>query len=64
MPALGRQSAMPLGHDLAAMAAAIGADTRLVFIANPNNPTGTWASTAEVKALLERAPSHEPGGAR
>ena len=39
-----------------AMAAAIDADTRLVFIANPNNPTGTWARTAAVKRLLERAP--------
>ncbi len=56
VPALARDSAMPLGHDLAAMAAAIREDTRLVFVANPNNPTGTWAQTAEVKALLERAP--------
>jgi histidinol-phosphate aminotransferase len=30
------------GHDLDAMAAAVGADTRIVFIANPNNPTGTF----------------------
>src|ERR1700722_12478633 len=57
VPALGRASAMPLGHDLAAMAAAISEDTRLVFVANPNNPTGTWAPTADVKALLERAPA-------
>jgi histidinol-phosphate aminotransferase len=57
VPALARASAMPLGHDLAAMTAAIGEDTRLVFIANPNNPTGTWAPTADLKALLERAPS-------
>jgi histidinol-phosphate aminotransferase len=57
VPALDRASAMPLGHDLAAMAAAIGEDTRLVFVANPNNPTGTWAPTADVKALLESAPS-------
>ena len=49
-----RDSAMPLGHDLAAMAAAIDADTRLVFIANPNNPTGTWAAPAAVKRLLEQ----------
>uniref|UniRef100_UPI001A9CD0D8 aminotransferase class I/II-fold pyridoxal phosphate-dependent enzyme n=1 Tax=Pseudomonas sp. 32_A TaxID=2813559 RepID=UPI001A9CD0D8 len=30
------------GHDLPAMLAAIDANTRVVFIANPNNPTGTW----------------------
>ena len=33
---------MPLGHDLAAMARAITPRTRIVFVANPNNPTGTW----------------------
>jgi histidinol-phosphate aminotransferase len=56
VPALARDSAMPLGHDLPAMSAAIEGDTRLVFVANPNNPTGTWAPPAAVKALLERAP--------
>jgi histidinol-phosphate aminotransferase len=55
VPALGRDSDMPYGHDLAAMAAAIAAHTRLVFIANPNNPTGTWAPPAALKRLLERA---------
>jgi histidinol-phosphate aminotransferase len=55
VPALGRDSAMPLGHDLAAMTAAIAPHTRLVFIANPNNPTGTWAAPATLKQLLERA---------
>jgi histidinol-phosphate aminotransferase len=57
VPALGPSSDMPLGHDLTAMAAAISPDTRLVFIANPNNPTGTWAPPAAVKRLLERAPA-------
>ncbi len=33
---------MPLGHDPQAMLQAIDDDTRIVFIANPNNPTGTW----------------------
>jgi histidinol-phosphate aminotransferase len=56
VPALDRGSGMPLGHDLAAMADAVGADTRLVFVANPNNPTGTWAPPATVKRLLERVP--------
>ena len=54
VPALGNASDMPLGHDLAAMAAAIRPNTRLVFIANPNNPTGTWAAPSAIKALLER----------
>jgi histidinol-phosphate aminotransferase len=57
VPALAAESPMPLGHDLDAMAAAIAAHTRLVFIANPNNPTGTWAAPAALKALLERAPA-------
>lgn len=35
-------AAMPLGHDLDAIAAAITPATRLVYLANPNNPTGTW----------------------
>jgi histidinol-phosphate aminotransferase len=56
VPALQEEREMPLGHDLAAMTAAITPDTRLVFIANPNNPTGTWAAPAAVKRLLERAP--------
>ena len=57
VPALDRASRMPLGHDLAAMADAINAETRLVFVANPNNPTGTWGSPASVKGLIERAPA-------
>jgi histidinol-phosphate aminotransferase len=57
VPALPAGAAMPYGHDLVAMAAAIRPDTRLVFIANPNNPTGTWGSAAELKRLLEAAPA-------
>jgi histidinol-phosphate aminotransferase len=43
-------------HDLAAMAEAIDARTRLVFVANPNNPTGTWNRRAEVAALVASLP--------
>jgi len=57
-PALGAGLAMPYGHDLAAMAAAIDADTRLVFIANPNNPTGTWVEAAALRAFIAAAPPH------
>ena len=44
------------GHDLEAMQAAIREDTRLVFIANPNNPTGTWLGHNSLKNFLEMAP--------
>lgn len=46
------------GHDLSAMAEAITADTRLVFVANPNNPTGTFAPAAEIEAFLAKVPPH------
>ncbi|HFD79138.1 MAG TPA: histidinol-phosphate transaminase [Gammaproteobacteria bacterium] len=42
------------GHDLEAMLAAVADDTRVVFIANPNNPTGTWVGRAELRDFLER----------
>lgn len=46
------------GHDLAAMGDLIGERTRVVFIANPNNPTGTWLPRAELRAFLQGLPSH------
>jgi histidinol-phosphate aminotransferase len=51
-------SAMPLGHDLAAMARAITPRTRIVFIANPNNPTGTWVPAEALKAFVAAVPAH------
>lgn len=48
----------PLGHDLPALAAAIRADTRLVYLANPNNPTGTWFDDAALDAFMARVPEH------
>ncbi len=48
--------AVEYGHDLPAMARAIAADTRLVYIANPNNPTGTFLPTAEIEAFLAAVP--------
>jgi histidinol-phosphate aminotransferase len=48
--------AMPYGHDPAAMLALINDRTRLVFVANPNNPTGTWLTTAELEAFLAAVP--------
>ena len=44
------------GHDLAAMRAAICDDTRVVWIANPNNPTGTFLPWDEIAAFLETVP--------
>lgn len=44
------------GHDLEAMADAVNEQTRLMFIANPNNPTGTWVALDEIKTLLSRVP--------
>jgi histidinol-phosphate aminotransferase len=43
-------------HDLDAMARAVDDRTRLLFIANPNNPTGTWNTREELEALLRRLP--------
>jgi histidinol-phosphate aminotransferase len=42
------------GHDLDAMLAAIEPDTRMVFVANPNNPTGTFLPAQRIAAFLER----------
>ena len=46
------------GHDLQAMAEAIDSDTRLVFIANPNNPTGTWLTEQDVRHFLAQVPDN------
>lgn len=45
------------GHDLRAMREAIGEDTRLVFIANPNNPTGTLLDAAALHAFIASLPA-------
>lgn len=44
-------------HDLVAMRAAVDERTRLVYVANPNNPTGTWNRKAELVALLADLPA-------
>ncbi len=45
-------------HDLDAMAAAIDENTREVFIANPNNPTGTLVDEATIDRFMEKVPEH------
>lgn len=47
---------MPLGHDPDAILAAIHAQTRLLFLANPNNPTGTWLDETQLDTLLRAVP--------
>lgn len=50
--------AKDFGHDLDAMAAAINDKTRVVFITNPNNPTGTWLTQSEIKGFMDKVPEH------
>ncbi|MEM5316131.1 histidinol-phosphate transaminase [Paraburkholderia sp. JHI869] len=49
--------AVRYGHDLDAMLAAIDDDTRLVFVANPNNPTGTFIEGAELETFIAKVPA-------
>ena len=46
------------GYDLDAISDAIDSDTRLVFIANPNNPTGTMIGAKELDRFLDRLPEN------
>ena len=46
------------GHDLEAMRVAVTPRTRLVFIANPNNPTGTWVNRTGLETFLRSLPGH------
>ena len=57
VPALpGSHSIAPCGHDLEAIATAVRGDTRLVYLANPNNPTGTWFEDAALDRFVARMP--------
>ncbi|HWH46164.1 MAG TPA: histidinol-phosphate transaminase [Burkholderiales bacterium] len=49
--------ARDFGHDLEAMARAVRRDTRVVFVANPNNPTGTWLAPNALHAFLRGLPA-------
>lgn len=48
---------MPYGHNLPNIAAKIDDKTRVVFIANPNNPTGTWLDRETLRGFLQRVPA-------
>lgn len=50
--------AKEFGHDLSGMVRAITPKTKIVFVANPNNPTGTLASREEVVKLINGVPPH------
>jgi len=47
-----------LGHDLAAMLAAITENTKLIFVANPNNPTGSFIPGQKIEQFLSQVPGH------
>ena len=46
------------GHDLDAMLAAITTSTRIIFVANPNNPTGTIVSAEALQNFIQAVPPH------
>lgn len=50
--------AVAFGHDLAGFLKAITPKTKLMFVANPNNPTGTLISKPDLKAFLQQVPKH------
>jgi histidinol-phosphate aminotransferase len=52
------EPAVDFGHDLDAMLQAITQRTRVLFVANPNNPTGTLASRTALDRLLAGLPDH------
>jgi histidinol-phosphate aminotransferase len=59
VPPLAADADQPYGHDLDGFARLLAAnpDVALVFIANPNNPTGTWLAPAQIEAFLARVPA-------
>jgi len=51
-------SALNWGNDLHAIKEAVTDRSKLIFIANPNNPTGTWLTEKELKPFLDEVPEH------
>jgi histidinol-phosphate aminotransferase len=56
-PAFAESHPMALGHDLDALAALVNERTRIVFVANPNNPTGTWVEADALRSFIAAMPS-------
>lgn len=50
--------ARDFGHDLPAMAAAVTPATKVIFLANPNNPTGTWFEADDFAVFMAQVPGH------
>jgi histidinol-phosphate aminotransferase len=48
---------MPYGHDFQALATALSDEISVVMVANPNNPTGTWAEPAAIEAFVAKVPA-------
>jgi histidinol-phosphate aminotransferase len=57
-PARPLDDPMPRGHDLDALAAQLSPKTKLVYLANPNNPTGTWFGRDALLAFLAKVPAN------
>jgi histidinol-phosphate aminotransferase len=58
VPALPPTSSQPYGHDLAGFMKSLRPEVSVIFIANPNNPTGTWLQPGELGLFLARVPPH------
>ncbi|WP_029920575.1 histidinol-phosphate transaminase [Nevskia soli] len=58
VPALPDDSAMPYGDDVEAMARMLRPDVAVIFIASPNNPTGTWVEPAAFERFMAQVPAH------
>ncbi|MAA73775.1 MAG: histidinol-phosphate transaminase [Salinisphaeraceae bacterium] len=57
IPAHPAEAAMPFGHDLDGFIANVGQAPGVIFVASPNNPTGTWCQAEEIERLLQAAPA-------
>jgi histidinol-phosphate aminotransferase len=57
-PANAMDHPMPYGHSLEAILNLVNDNTHVIFIANPNNPTGTWLTSDELESFMLRVPKH------
>ena len=57
VPARPANDAQPYGHDMQAFARTLRKDVSLIFIAQPNNPTGTWLKPDDIEAFIRQVPA-------